>query len=84
MILTNHNTTTIVLMLRNVLLFALEWMKLWITWKQRLINYMIKGFLKRNRDEIRKFIVQKGEKNMWNEPVFKGEQNTVLERGRSP
>ena len=26
---------------------------------------------------IREFLVQKGEKNMWNDPVFKGTENTV-------
>ena len=30
--------------------------------------------------QIRKFLVQKGEKNMWNDPVFKGPENIVLER----
>ena len=29
---------------------------------------------------IREFLVQKGEKNMWNDPVFKRLENTVLER----
>ena len=71
-------------MLRSVLLFALEWMKLWITWKQRLMNYMIKGFWDRNGDEIRKFLVHKGEKNLWNELVLIGDIFTALERGRSP
>ena len=43
------------------------------------MNYIIKGFWNRNGDEIRKFLVQKGEKILWNEPVFIGQTNTVLE-----
>ena len=30
--------------------------------------------------QIRKFRSSKGEKNMWNDPVFKGPENTILER----
>jgi hypothetical protein len=44
------------------------------------MNYTIKGFRSREKDWIRKFIVQKGEENVQNDPVFKGPEITVRER----